>query len=67
MNLRARSVALKKSDEGRKLLGQDLNSALDQVTFYMTAHRDLKRTLEEVRTENVQLHDKCQKALACEG
>lgn len=67
MDLRAWSAALKKSDEGMTLLGQELSSALDQVAFYKTAHRDLEHTLEEVRTENVQLYDKCQKALADAG
>lgn len=34
MDLQARSAALKKSYEGMKLLWQELNCGLDQVTFY---------------------------------
>lgn len=62
-DLRARAAAMKKSDKGVKLLGQELNSALDQVTFYKTAHRDLEIALQEVRAENVQLFHKCKKAV----
>lgn len=63
MDMRAWSAILKKSDEGMKLLGNEPTSALDQVTFNKTAHRDLEIQLEEVRTENVQVFDKCKKAM----
>lgn len=63
MDMRAWSAILKKSDERMKLLGNEPTSALDQVTFYKTAYRDLEIQLEEVRTENVQVFYKCKKAM----